>query len=596
MNKSSLINSLLKLHFGYVLIAMMFLTSCRSAAQVASTRVEDVNGISYYMHTVEKGQTLYAISKIYQCDVNDIATANPGSDQSIKEGTVIKVPVAKSKIKPTMVVTKSESITHEVKRKETLYSIAKQYNIDINDLVAANPGSDKGVKKGQFLTIPVKKKVVETPKPTTSTRKHIVVPGETLYGISKQYGVTVESIQDANGGLTTGLKAGQELLIPGVDPALVVVPSGTLPGKERPIEPIAIKGDVYKEKYNIALMLPFYINYLDTMESRDKMLREVAIQMYRGSLMAADTLEALGLKANLYTYDVLDGKSSITSILEKSEMKNMDVIIGPTFRDAMADASVWGAKNGVHVVCPVQQPNKILLNSPNMSKSVASSPTQWIAIAKHIYSKNPKDNIIIIDSKNIDDRRSVDAFREEWKKLSGDSLKNIIVITDASSFNVQEKYAIGKKNIIIAPTNDKKVIGTLFRVLGEGDITVYGNESWDNLEVINVSNRNKYQVHFPQTSFVDYNNVTVQKWIESYRKKFKSEPNQYACLGFDLMMYYGMGLKQFGREFPNNLDHIKVKNLYAHGFDYIKTSNESGFENQYVMIIGTKDYTLVREN
>lgn len=586
----------MKLHFGYALIAMMFLTSCSSVAQVASTRVEDVNGISYYMHTVEKGQTLYAISKIYQCDVNDIATANPGSDQSIKEGTLIKVPVAKSKIKPTAVVTNAESITHEVKKKETLYSIAKEYNIDINDLVAANPGSDKGVKKGQVLTIPLKKKVVETPKPNTSTRKHMVVPGETLYGISKQYGVTVESIQDANGGLTTGLKAGQELLIPGVDAALVVAPSGTLPGKERPIEPIAIKGDVYKEKYNIALMLPFYINYLDTMESRDKMLREVALQMYRGSLMAADTLEALGLKANIYAYDVLDDKSSITSALEKSEMKEMDVIIGPTFRDAMTDASVWGAKNGVHVVCPVQQPNKILLNSPNMSKSVASSPTQWIAIAKHIHLKNPKDNIIIIDSKNIDDRRSVDAFREEWKRLSGDSLKNVVVITDASSFNVQEKYAVGKKNIIIAPTNDKKVIGTLFRALGEGDITVYGNESWDNLEVINVSNRNKYEVHFPQTSFVDYNNINVQKWIEVYRKKFKSEPNQYAFLGFDLMMYYGMGLKQFGREFPNNLDHIKVKNLYAHGFDYIKTSNESGFENQYVMIIGTKDYTLVREN
>jgi len=603
MNRSSLMKSMLRIPFGCLVIVVLFMASCKSVAQVPSSRVEEVNGVSYYMHTVEKGQTLYAISKIYQCDVNDIATANPGSDQSIKEGTVIKVPVAKSKIKQTVVITNAESITHEVKKKETLYSIAKEYNIDINDLVAANPGSDKGVKKGQVLTIPLKKKVVETPKPATSTRKHIVVPGETLYGISKQYGVTVESIQDANGGLTTGLKAGQELLIPGVDAALVVAPSGTLPGKERPIEPIAIKGDVYKEKYNIALMLPFYINYLDTMESRDKMLREVALQMYRGSLMAADTLEALGLKANIYAYDVLDGKSSITSgkssitsALEKSEMKEMDVIIGPAFKDATADAAVWGAKNGVHLVCPVQQPNKILLNSPNMSKSVASSPTQWIAIAKHIYLKNPKDNIIIIDSKNIDDRRSVDAFREEWKKLSGDSLKNVIMVNDASNFNVQEKYVVGKKNIIIAPTNDKKVIGTLFRVLGEGDIMVYGNESWDNLEVINVANRNKYEVHFPQTSFVDYNNVNVQKWIEAYRKKFKSEPNQYAFLGFDLMMYYGMGLKQFGREFPNNLDRIKVKNLYAHGFDYIKTSNESGFENQYVMIIGTKDYTLVREN
>lgn len=599
MNTSPTMNNILRFPLGLLLVAIIFMTSCKTVAQVPSSRVEEVNGVSYYIHTVEKGQTLYALSKLYQCDVNEITAVNPGTDQGIKEGAEIKIPVAKSKIKPpkitTQVVSNAESITHEVQRKETLYSIAKQYDIDINDLVAANPGSDAGVKKGQVLRIPLKKKVEEA-KPVLSNRKHNVAPGETLYSIAKKYGVTVEAIQNANGGLASGLKAGQELLIPGVDPALVIETTGTLPGKNSPIEPVVIKGDIYKEKYNIALMLPFYINYLDTMESRDKMLREVGIQMYRGALLAADTLESLGLKANLYTYDVLDGRSSITTVLEKPEMKDMDVMIGPTFRDALADAAVWGSKNGVHVVCPVQLPNKILLNSPNMSKSVASSPTQWIAIAKHIFSTSPKENIIIIDSKNIDDRRSVDAFREEWKSLSGDSLKNIVVVTEAGNFNVQDKYVVGKKNIVIAPTNDRKVIGTLFRVLGEGDVVVYGNESWDNLDMINVSNRNKYQVHFPQTSFVDYNDVKIQKWIEAFRKKFKSEPNQYAFLGYDLLMYYGMGLKQFGREFPNNLDHIKVKNLYAHGFDYIKTSNESGFENQYVMIVGTKDYTLIREN
>lgn len=600
MNTTPVMKRSLISHLAFAFIAIFLITSCNSKAQTVSSKVQDVNGVSYYIHTVEKGQTLYALSKLYQCDVNDITAANPGTDQGIREGAEIKIPVSKSNVKPpkhsTQVVSNAESITHEVQRKETLYSIAKQYNIDINDLIAANPGSDAGVKKGQVLKIPLKKKAEEVKPTPIAARKHTVSPGETLYGIARQYSVTVESIQQANGGLALGLKAGQELLIPGVDPSITVEKGGTFTGKGGAAEAIAIKGDVFKNSYSIGLMLPFYINYLDTMESREKMLREVALQMYRGAMMASDTLESIGLKANVYTYDVLDGKSSITTALEKPEMKEMDVLIGPTFRDALTDAAVWGSKSGVHVVCPVQQPNKILLSSSNMSKSVASTPTQWITIAKHIYQKYPKENIIIIDSKNIDDRRSVDAFREEWKKLSGDSLKNIIVVTDASNFNVQDKYQSTKKNIIIAPTSDKKVIGTLFRVLGEGEIIVYGNENWDNMEAISIANRNKYNVHYPQTTYIDYSDAKVQKWVESYRKKFKSEPNEYAFLGFDLLMYYGNGLKQFGRAFPNHLSDIKVKNLYAHDFDYIKTGNESGFENQHVTIVGTKDYLLVKEN
>lgn len=605
MNTSTLMKYRISLPVVLLVFLALMVSSCATQAQVVSNKIEEVNGVKYYIHTVEKGQTLYGLSKLYQIDVNEITAANPGSDQGIKEGAVLRIPVAKAKAVPATApvivspsehqVANTEYLTHEVQRKETLYSISKLYNVDINELVAANPGSDAGVKKGEILRIPVKKKAAPQPvAPTPASIKHTVSAGETLYGIARKYGVTVESIQQANGGLEQGLRINQELIIPGVDPVKLNDDTGTFP-EQKPVT-VAIPGEHFKEKYNIGLMLPFYTHYSDSMDSRERMLREVALQMYRGALMAADTLEAQGLRANVFTYDVLDGKSSITGVLEKPEMQQMDVVIGPTFRDAMTDASIWGAKKGVHFVCPVQQPNKVLLHSSNMSKSVASSATQWITIARHIYKTSPNENIIIIDSKNIDDRRSIDAFKEEWKRLSGDSIRNIVVVNDASNFVVQDKYSSTKKNIIIAPTSDKKLIATLFRVLGDGNIVVYGNESWDNLEVISVANRNKYNVHFPQTSFVDYDSYRVQRWIENYRKRFKSEPNEYAFLGFDLMIYYGSGLQQFGRNFPNHLNDIKTNKLYAHGFDYIKTGQESGFENQYVAIISIKDYMLIKVN
>jgi LysM repeat protein len=109
-------------------------------SQVTS-KIEEVNGVAYYMHEVAKGQTLYSLSKLYGCDVNDITASNPGTEQGINLGSVIKIPASKVKLKGFSMSNDSgrNFLMHEVLKKETLYSIASKYNIDINDLVAANP-------------------------------------------------------------------------------------------------------------------------------------------------------------------------------------------------------------------------------------------------------------------------------------------------------------------------------------------------------------------------------------------------------------------------------------------------------------------------
>jgi len=584
--------------FGIAVVAILLMNSCKSTAQI-STKVEEVAGVSYYIHDVKKGETLYSLSKLYGCDLNELSSANVGVDQGLKEGQVVRIPVSKSKIKsvkPTTASSSPNNKIHAVEKKETLFSIALKYDVDVNKLIAANPGSDKGIKKGQQLVIPSKTPKTEEVKPAAVEVlpvKHAVAPGETLYGLARKYGVTIAAIQSSNNGLPDGLKTGQEINIPGGSGVARNTPTNSIP--DGPILPIEIMEPVYQEKYKMALMLPFYINYTDTMESRDRKFRDVALQMYRGALMAADTLEKNGLKADFYTYDILDEKKMTASILDNPEMKEMDLIIGPIFRDPLIETSVWGANHGVHVACPVQQPNKVLLNSPNMSKAIPGSATQWLTLIKYIYKKHKNDNIILINSKNIDDLKQVAVIKEEWKKNAGDTIKHEIIVADASSFSVKEQYVIGKKNIVLVPTNDKKVIATLFRVLGEGDIVVYGTEYWDDLETINVSNRNKYNVHFPQTTFIDYDNVRTQRWIEAYRKKYKSEPGKFAFAGYDMTLFYGMGLKQFGRAFPNHLNEIKCS-TYSMNFDFFRTGNEAGFENQYISIIGTDNYELIREN
>ncbi|MFY7971918.1 MAG: LysM peptidoglycan-binding domain-containing protein, partial [Flavobacteriales bacterium] len=130
--------------------------------------LEVIDGKKFYVHKVEKGQTLYAISRLYACDINDILSANPGADQGLKEGQTLKVPAPASQKVEEKDPPKADPKTtgeklHEVQRKETLYAIAKMYDVDINEIIALNPGVDQGLKKGQMLRIPSKEKKVEAP-------------------------------------------------------------------------------------------------------------------------------------------------------------------------------------------------------------------------------------------------------------------------------------------------------------------------------------------------------------------------------------------------------------------------------------------------
>ena len=133
---------------------------------------------------------------------------------------------------------------HEVQKGETLYSISKKYGVSVADVQSANGLSDNGIKVGQKIKIPdgktsgaapsvsaktsaattsapVAAKPTSNPASTTkaatsSDESYIVQKGETWFGISKKYGITVADLQKLNGvGSDAALKVGQKLKVPG---------------------------------------------------------------------------------------------------------------------------------------------------------------------------------------------------------------------------------------------------------------------------------------------------------------------------------------------------------------------------------------------
>jgi len=190
---------------------------------------------NYVKHTVAKGETITQIASKYKVTPFDIYKLNPDSQTGIKENDVILIPPT-SGAKPVV-----SGKTHVAKAKETLYSISRDYNVNVEELKKANADALKdGLKVGQIVRIPgsavastssetvVQPKAKETSVPvkTPETKVaaspksdksvyHVVAPKETKFGIAKKYGISIAELEKKNPEIVSNLPVGFNLLISG---------------------------------------------------------------------------------------------------------------------------------------------------------------------------------------------------------------------------------------------------------------------------------------------------------------------------------------------------------------------------------------------
>jgi len=198
-------------------------------------------------HTVVSGESVLSISKHYGINPDVVYRNNRFVLDSIKEGMVLTFPAPIITVSSVdeAVILQNESlkdneqtllevearektslqstptaIFHKVQSGETLYGLSKKYVCTVEEIKKWNPKLQKlELKVGEVLSIPVRGTVVESPTimPTYKsgqTIQHIVKPKETLYGLSKKYGVSIAAIQNQNKTiLKNGLQVNQTLLI-----------------------------------------------------------------------------------------------------------------------------------------------------------------------------------------------------------------------------------------------------------------------------------------------------------------------------------------------------------------------------------------------
>lgn len=178
-------------------VAAALLALAAATVSAIDLPVTSVNGKDYYYYDVQPQETLFSLSQRLGISREQIVEYNPGVDAGLKAYTRLYFPVESG----VSAISAGDRVTtsHKVGKGETLYGISKKYGISVDRLIASNPSARDGVKQGDILVIDQDNPVTEQPVAAPSNGgTHTIAAGETLYRIAVNNGMTVEQLLAAN--------------------------------------------------------------------------------------------------------------------------------------------------------------------------------------------------------------------------------------------------------------------------------------------------------------------------------------------------------------------------------------------------------------
>jgi LysM domain len=421
---------------------------------------------------------------------------------------------------------------------------------------------------------------------------HTVESGQTLYSISKKYNCSVELIKQSNTALNDGVKIGQKICIPCIQKLENEI---SISIDTSDVKATVQDSVVKKSKYNIVMCLPFMSGTAeeDSLDDKSKQYRMAALQMYRGAMTAKSELERLGLKAQVHVTDCGNSKSSGDRIVKYLSEKQADLVIGPVFKDAVIPVIKWADQNNSHVVVPIKMSSKVLLEGKNVSKVYSGAISQWYYLVRYAIAANP--NARIIGVYGTVDKPLANASNLGHILLKGDSLK---------SFNVSEgtvglvNYAksctepIVILNLCTGNSEWSKAVSALSGI----KYKMIGGDGFEDGEKFSKEGRAKTDFVFSKPVLLNYYQKSDLRWIASFREVFLSEPDEFAVIGHDVLLYYGKALLAFGSDFQNHLSEVDGSGLIGMGFDFFSIGENAGYENSFVNVVQKNDGKWIQKN
>lgn len=539
------------------LIFLSFLMLCVATASAQdggrSASIVTFDGAQYYVHTVGQGETVASLARLYNVGADAILRSNPYAAEGLKVGQVVKIPVNRGDGRElSNRQMKRIFDSHTVVQGETLYAISRRYGISINTLLEDNEGLDPAnIRPGQMLNIR-KESQGETPgwqiteeleeyrdainSVVEDSQYHLVMSGETLYGLSKMYGVTEAAIRAANN-LDNGLKAGGLIKIP---LAVSVATgnrtgggqrvSGNLRDRWQSVNNVQVRDISGNQEINVGLLLP--------LKDEKGALNTSFIEFYQGVMLGLEDLKQQGISINLSLYNTTRSSNEIFQILDSREFARTDIIIGPVYENGLREVIDFAQQRQIAVISPLAIHESA--PSPLLFQMAPTPETKYDKIKEML--RAPDINIIYVTT----DQKDAD-MEENLRPFLPSSTKFLTYSKGMSASVFEQRFDRGAaENIYIISSDHEITVDEILagissmqnnltaRSMTESKIRIVGNARWARFN--NQVDRDLYfklRLCYVTSYHADRGDQRVLDFDSRYIGAFSSIPTPYSYRGYD---------------------------------------------------------------
>lgn len=468
------------------------------------SKTPEISNVASNQYRVQKGDTLYSISKKFNLSVEELIKRNEGlTAENLKVDQILNI--TESHYIKNQALTLNSENAYTVVKGDTFYSLAKRFHTDEATLKTYNPVLVNGLKIGQEIYFPT----VED-----GFIIHKVKKGETIFSIVRKYNVSLDILLKHNPDLKNGLNAGMELKIP----------------VESIVEEIKIVDDGY---LNVVYILPFNSKDYELSEKRSFMTTE----FYMGSLFALDSLASKGKKIQVKTFDNKATLSETKAIAQKIDFNKTDLIIGPLRSDNVHWIADYVKDKKIKVISPFSNGVDVA-HRENLIKANLTQESLIEGLSNKILQGNQTDSIFVIGNDNPD-------FRIDLKKQFQNSY-----VEQITSIKEYDFTKMSKKSSIVLNTMTASVAKAALEKMHEAKIqdrkiktfAVGYNASY-------VKGRGFNEAFLGDELLTDLgltviipnyfndNKENVYKTKNDYRKINEAFPDKYSSAGFDWTYY-----------------------------------------------------------
>lgn len=462
----------------------------------------------------------------------------------------------------TQTITKDNKsyFLHTVKRSQTLYSIAKAYNVSEESILDANPFARNGIKTRQSLLIPTATTYKQW-RDAKESKEKSPAPAPTSTPVKKQHP--------------------KDNTTPTVDPKLVIAEA---PQSEE-LEEVTlgkIRAVSDLRGINVTMLLPF--------KEASSRSNTGFTDFYKGVLIALESLKREGISVNLDVLATGGSADKVAQIVSSGKLDKSNLVIGPVYDRELDPIMRYANKEHIPIVSPLGGTGSV--SSPYLFQAAPDDNTKSHKIK--ILTANPEANLIVLKHATQTDKEVM----AELSQAIPSSARYVNYSKELPVSSLTEMLDRTRENIVVIPVSNESAVEEMLSRLSSVNamshykITVVGTPPWGRFNSINPDIFFKLNVHHLSSYYADRSNPLVKDFYAKYVAAFGTLPTLSSFRGYDVVRFFVTAISRYGTNMLYKIDKHNTQLLQV-PYSYHQESSDSKFVNQnWVLINYTPDYRI----